>query len=275
MERRVANILNAATSRFYAEQAQSFSQTRQAGWPGWAKCLPYLESVAASTTTLLGLANPSLNLMDVACGNLRFESYLKMKCPELTVELSAIDYGADLLNQARPDLLDEVSSKIKLASFQDLDLITQALDQTPLLDIHSAVQPDALVCFGFMHHVPGASTREFVLRSLCELVRPGGVIVVSFWQFMKSPKLAEQAQDLREQALLDLQLDEEDLEVGDHLLGWQKVSGVYRYCHSFSNEEIDALILALANTGCAELEAQFDADGRTGNLNKYLVLRRL
>ncbi len=344
MERRVADILNAATSRFYAQQARSFSQTRQSGWPGWERCLPYLDELAAEAgvsahgdapgevvlhggdgggeaaaalgdavlrgSAAKGVAPGPLSLVDVGCGNLRFEAFLKAARPDLAVELVAVDFGRALFEQARPGVFDDAragglfgdaaysdgaldeacgdeacnggvcsggalgvpSSKMQLASFQDIDVITQALNRKPHLGIHSKGLADVVLCFGFMHHVPGCETREFALREMLKLLRTGGILAVSFWQFMKSAKLAEQAEQLRERSLSDLALAGTDLEEGDHLLGWQKVSGVYRYCHSFSEAELDSLTRTLSDL--AKLEARFEADGRTGNLNSYLILRR-
>lgn len=58
---------------------------------------------------------------------------------------------------------------------------------------------------------------------------------------------------------------------GDYLLGWRNLPGVYRYCHSFSDEEIDSLVTLVADK--AKCVARFRADGRTGGLNEYLVLQ--
>lgn len=312
MERRVADILNAATSRFYAQQSQSFSQTRQSAWPGWERCLPYLDELAAVGKTASSNAAPGaeaddavsgagacstafghtercgaaskggavvgpLSLVDVGCGNLRFEAFLKAARPNFTVDLTAVDFGSALFEQVRPGLIDDASPDVlapgmHLASFQDLDLVTQALDREPLLCIRSGEQADAVLCFGFMHHMPGHETRVFALREMLRLLRPGGLLIVSFWRFMKSPKLAAQAESLHEQAISDLELAAADLEAGDHLLGWQRVPGVYRYCHSFSEAELDSLPVELSDL--AELEERFEADGRTGNLNTYVILRR-
>ena len=62
------------------------------------------------------------------------------------------------------------------------------------------------------------------------------------------------------------------LEAGDFVLGWQDRPGAYRYCHHFSAAEIDRLVDAVPE---ARLVARFGADGRTGTLNEYLVLRRV
>lgn len=370
MERRVADILNAATSRFYAQQAQSFSQTRQSAWPGWERCLPYLDELAAVGKAASSNAAPGaeaddavsgagacstafghtercgaaskggavvgpLSLVDMGCGNLRFEVFLKAARPNFAVDITAVDYGSALFDQARPgifgnaqagevcnneaqigeasdvearakacvdedrvgglrgsgpcadgtcagemcageersiELFGTLAPGIHLAPFQNLDLVTQALDREPLLGIRLGGQADAVLCFGFMHHMPGHETRVFALREMLRLLRPGGLLIVSFWQFMKSPKLAAQAESLHERAISDLELASGDLEAGDHLLGWQRVPGVYRYCHSFSEVELDSLSAELSDL--ATFEARFEADGRTGNLNTYVILRR-
>lgn len=48
--------------------------------------------------------------------------------------------------------------------------------------------------------------------------------------------------------------------------------GNYRYCHHFSNEEIDRIITALAPH--ATVIESFSADGKPGNLNRYVVFKR-
>ena len=58
---------------------------------------------------------------------------------------------------------------------------------------------------------------------------------------------------------------------GDRLLGWQDRQDSFRYCHHFSGAEIDALAASVA--GRAHPIARFRADGRSGDLNDYLVLQ--
>jgi hypothetical protein len=58
---------------------------------------------------------------------------------------------------------------------------------------------------------------------------------------------------------------------GDYLLGWQGRTDVARYCHSFLEDEIDELVLH-ASQATQEV-ARFSADGKSGELNRYSVLR--
>ncbi len=130
---------------------------------------------------------------------------------------------------------------------------------------------DLAVCFGFFHHVPTTAARETLLRALVRGVRPGGGVVVSLWQFANSPDLVQRARETDARARAELGLPQ--LDAGDYLIGWQNKPGAYRYCHSFTEQEADAL--AASVEGEAETVARFEADGRTGNLNAYLVLRRV
>ena len=111
--------------------------------------------------------------------------------------------------------------------------------------------------------------RRRLVRELVGQVRPGGSVALSAWRFRRSDELAGKADAVRAQALAELGLSEDDLEPGDHFLDWQGTPGVYRFCHHASDEELDALVAAVADE--ARLVARYDADGRTGDLNTYLV----
>ena len=59
--------LCARTGECYRANAESFSQTRQSPWQGWVRLLE-----------VMGLAaeQKPLRVLDLACGNLRFERYM-------------------------------------------------------------------------------------------------------------------------------------------------------------------------------------------------------
>lgn len=127
------------------------------------------------------------------------------------------------------------------------------------------------VAFGFMHHVPTRALREQVLSALVDCTCSGGYVAVSFWRFMDDAGLAKKACAVKEQALREVGLRSEDLDEGDYLLGWKNLPGTYRYCHSFSDGEIDGLARVLSPR--AQKIACFPADGRTNALNSYLVMQ--
>lgn len=99
----------------------------------------------------------------------------------------------------------------------------------------------------------------------------GGYVFISFWQFERDARLSRKARTATVAALEhhpDLQLDE-----GDWLLGWQDEADALRYCHSFTDTEIDAFASRVADK--AQLVDRFDADGPNDDLNCYLVFRRI
>ena len=69
-----------------------------------------------------------------------------------------------------------------------------------------------------------------------------------------------------------------DFEKGDYLLDWDK-SGLPRYCHNFSDEEVDKLVGEFKLAGALKLASlevvsDFNADGKEGNLNRYVIFKK-
>lgn len=261
--------LIALNTAFYREQAESFSSTRETPWPGWRRLIPFLRADMPEAEAATHA--PAMSVLDVACGNLRFERFLTQELPAVRFRFHAIDNCSELAGGTR---------ELPGLAFHELDILQQLLAQD-----EAAVQPapldalprcDLVGCFGFMHHVPSFGLRARLLRLLVERARPGGLIAVSFWQFMHDARLARKAVDAEQAArahpeLLAFNLRE--LDPGDHLLGWQDIEAL-RYCHHFEDEEIDRLIAALP-AGTAREVCRYSADGRSGDLNRYVILQRL
>ena len=257
-EEALALRLCALTSEFYRANAESFSQTRQSPWQGWVRLLEVMDARAAERELL--------RVLDVACGNLRFERYLADALPDGMLSGYAVDNCDSLVEAGERSEFGPLSRM----AFQNLDVI-ERLSNGRLREALEA--PDAscdlAVSFGFMHHVPLERWRAELLRSLVAKVCPGGFVAVSFWRFLNSDKLARKAQETTSRARVELGLPE--LPPNDYLLGWQDTQGLYRYCHHFDEPEIERLLAAVADS--AELVSRFEADGKTGNLNEYVVLR--
>ena len=128
------------------------------------------------------------------------------------------------------------------------------------------------VSFGFLHHVPGEELRVRVLEGLIDTVRPGGCVAVSLWQFMNNSTLAAKAEVTHAQAIKALDLRRAN---GRRRLsfGLENAEGAWRYCHHFSDEEVGRLVAAVSNR--AHVIDSFEADGRTGAMNRYVVLQRI
>ena len=256
-EEALALRLCALTGEFYRANAESFSQTRQSPWQGWVRLLEVVEAASGQEP---------LCVLDLACGNLRFERYLADALPNRMLSGYAVDTCDPLVEAGERNESDALSRM----SFQNLDAI-ERLSAGCLRE--SLEAPDALcdlaVSFGFMHHVPLECWRVGLLRALVAKVRPGGFVAVSFWRFLNSDKLARKAQETTSRARVELGLPE--LLPNDYLLGWQDTQGLYRYCHHFDEPEIERLLAMVADS--ADLVSRFEADGKTGNLNEYVVLR--
>lgn len=335
MDRATAKRLCALNTRFYAANAASFSQTRNAPWNGWRRCLVACglgesDEAICSQPAKGQLANQASgvqpsndqaatrhpsdrqplvrSVLDVACGNLRFEAFLEREYPAIDWRLFAIDNCEPLVDASDAALAKKVN-------FTCEDIIGNMLEDLPAIEPANApatetapalarsIPFDLVVSFGFMHHIPGFDLRVRFLKEALGYVKPGGHLLVSFWQFLNdeakrarieqthAEALEHFSGELAEELLLHqaespdeanhpggneerehLVFRPDDLEAGDYLLGWKNRPGQYRYCHHFSDEEIDQLVASLVPY--ATLVESFSADGKTGNLNRYVVLRR-
>ncbi|MDO4403642.1 MAG: class I SAM-dependent methyltransferase [Atopobiaceae bacterium] len=254
MDTPTALWLSKLTSDFYQRVNASFAATRQAPWQGWEQALRAAGLLSQKDGCAVSRNGEPLSVLDLACGNLRFERYLA-SCGFL-VCCHAYDNCDELVQEGTAALLlEQAQAKI---DYHHLD-IAQVLLSGQTLSQRLAPTPCSLsVCFGFMHHVPLASSREQVLQALVDHTCTGGHVIVSFWQFANSKRIMAKAQRV-------------GTDEGDYLLGWQGSMDVRRYCHSFAEAEIDALVASCA-PHVHEL-ARFSADGKEQNLNRYLALR--
>ena len=241
MDTQTIQRLRHLNNEFYRHNHASFSATRQSAWPGWERLADHLGPCAGA-------------VLDIACGNLRFKSFLESRGKPA---------GAYYAVDSCVELLPEPTS----AAFQELDIVKSLCDDRLAADI-AAPACDLTVCFGFMHHVPTAKLRGRLIDALLEMTRENGLVAVSFWRFAQDQKMLAKAQATTERGCADLSLA---LEEGDYLLGWEDAACSYRYCHSFSEEELDALVERCKPR--AKLIDRYEADGRTGSMNGYLVFR--
>ena len=258
MDALTARLLTRLTSDFYGQVAPSFSATRQAPWPGWQRLLEEMGP----------LPHGSLRVLDLACGNLRFERFLAERLVSDTlskhsVVVRAVDSCDALACSVLPSGID--------IEYVHLDIAEALYGEHDLANYLGRGTFDLAVCFGYLHHLALPEHRTRVLKALVESLAPGGIAAVSLWQLSQSERLLAKAQATTAQAVEVLGFH--GLEAGDYLLGWQGRTDVLRYCHDFSESEIDEL--ARAVSPLAHETTRFSADGATGNLNRYLVLRRV
>lgn len=234
---------NGLTQAFYERNAPSFSETRARAWPGWERVREAIDLPERA------------DVLDIGCGNLRFERFVQQTHPQ--ARFTCADNCAALAAGAQaPDI-----------TFVQADLIA-ALADDALMPAIGDSGFDLCAAFGFMHHIPLRAWRQRLLSDMVALARPGGFIAVALWQFLNSPRLAEKARIATETGCARHGIAFDDPH--DRLLGWQGESDAFRYCHHFTEDEIDAL--AAAVPGAREI-ARFSADGAE-QLNRYLILQR-
>lgn len=315
----VIRKLNDLTSDFYTREAASFSATRQAPWHGWERVWklitahdavqnPFPSHAARVPDDDTGDSGAPLTILDLGCGNLRFERFLAERT-NAPLRVTALDNCPDLaspeigaLSAAFPHSLRSSSAASKTKEEDDsgqganppektivdlraLDIVESLLDGT-FADRLPRNSHDLAVAFGLMHHLPTFALRARVLEGLLDSLRPGDFAVVSFWQFLNDPRLAAKAATVTAEGRAAHRLP--TFHENDFLLGWQHAEGVYRFCHHTPEDEIDALLAAIREPSAPSTSgrtppaplpfreiARFSADGKQENLNRYLILQRL
>lgn len=195
---------------------------------------------------LLPLLNPPLSVLDVGCGNGRFGLFLARHFGA-NIRYHGVDNNAALLERARIALAGMD------ARLEERDIVEQPPDSGSY---------DLVTLFGVLHHVPGAARRLTLMRALAERVTDGGSLVFTCWRFYEFARFRERIVPFPE----DLRV-----ESGDYLLDWRRGLTALRYCHYVNDDELEQLI---AVTGLQPI-LQYRADGQSGDLNLYVVLKRI
>jgi tRNA (uracil-5-)-methyltransferase TRM9 len=235
---------------FYTRFAGDFARTRRAWPPGFDLILPYIR--------------PAANLVDLGCGNARLLSFLSERGWQ----------GGYVGVDASPLLLEIAEATARevgaaTAAFLQLDLLAGdwVEPMTAALPPATAEGPSqlALAALAVLHHIPGATARVEFLARCRSLLPPGGLCVVSTWQFLDTPRLRG-----RILPWSAVGLSEGDIEPGDYLLPWGEGAAGQRYCAAIDADTLDRLATAAG----LETVASFRADGHEGDLNLYAVLKR-
>ena len=245
MDAKTANKCASLTSEFYKKVADSFSETRQNPWAGWERALSSVDFPK------------SFSLLDVACGNMRFEKFLAQRqvVPDIAL---CVDNCQKLISDTAPDTGFDVGFPCEFKNVDLLDTNSNFTDD----------RFDLIVCFGFFHHIPTTPARVAFLKKLISCLAPFSTLVLSFWQFMKDERIAKKAilTTARATNLFDLALNE-----NDYMLGWKNEADVFRYCHNFTDDEIDELV---GEAGGVDVVDSYLEDGKNHDLNRYIVLRK-
>lgn len=263
MKASTVEVLDRINRDFYRELASEFSETRKRPWPGWKRLFDLAKQ---SLGRMVGERSASerdqarLSILDLGCGNGRL-------LPELD---GAFGGGVSYLGlDASVPLLALAARTSGTTGASPVSFVASDLVGEPLAELESGPRFDLILAFGFLHHVPSLERRHRVLTAAVGLLGPGGLLAVSFWQFGDRERFRRRF--LLWEALSPRfgRLDPSDLEPGDHLLAWGE-SGAVRYCHHAAPAEAERLVTSLGLT----VVACFAADGESGDMNLYYLLRR-
>jgi SAM-dependent methyltransferase len=258
------SLLCAINRDFYDRVAAEFSATRDHPWPGW-------------TPVLAELAPGPLSVLDVGCGNGRFAAFLAeaRQAPLSSLEYLGLDASEPLLAQARARSLGAG------VRFERRDLLRDLPDGDSAASLPAGPY-DLISVFGFLHHVPAFEARCVLLQELGARLAARGLLAVTVWCFGESERLHGRSlswQSYNETA--SAKIDLAQLEPGDQLLRWggrKPAAGraaPVRYCHLADEAEVGRLLAAVGRGASGLcLGDRYRADGRSGDLNQYLLLRR-
>ena len=278
--------LHAINRDFYAAEASSasFSATRDHAWPGWKRAWQTIRPAhrhaqhgSSAEGSSPAHARP-ISVLDLGCGNGRFATFLAAQHAQ-PVHYVGVDGSRALLAIASERAQPLASARLLRADLIDAEGnadVGGAL--APLTSAGSSIRFDAIVLFGLLHHIPGFQTRVALIASSVEWLAPGGVLALTLWRFGAPdmwPRFESRAIPWqRYNESVSNPIDLSQLEASDHLLRWGDTDGPARYCHYTDPDERDALLATLQLELELERVEHFSADGRSNDLNEYLLLRR-
>ena len=259
MNRQTLEALNRLNRVFYEQHAEPFSATRSRPWPGWYRVVERLEQ------SLRDAPRQTVSILDLGCGNGRFGAFLAARLG-LPVDYSGVDVSRRLLAEARSVNPRRREGKSR---YLQADLALHHLDPQRL-----RAPFDLIAVFGLLHHVPSFARRRELLGEATALLRSGGLLAVTFWQFGASERFQKRVipwpeHNRKSGAKIELR----ELEKGDLLLAWGEADSkpggaARRYCHFADPVEAQDLV---ASIGLRVLES-FSSDGEGGSLNLYYLL---
>ena len=243
MKENVVQKLLDINREFYQTFAPDFSATRMRLQPGAKRIL--------KNVTLQS------NILDLGCGN----GELARSLAEMGFKgrYLGLDFSADLLEIARKG-----TTETGLYSFIQADLASPQWDLEVKEFANLGI--DIVFAFASFHHLPGRDIHIQVLQKIHSLLKDGGCLIHSHWQFLNSVRLRKRIQPWSAAGLAP-----DDVEPGDYLLDWRQGGYGLRYVHLFSQDE---LISLAEKTGYKMVES-FYSDGEGGKLGLYQVWEKV
>ncbi len=237
MNAQIVDQLVSINRKFYSDFAHAFSETRSSAQTRLDRIVAYI--------------GDDVKVLDIGCGNGRLAERLDREGRHL--QYVGVDGSPELVKIAETHklLLRQVD-----ASFFVLDITS------PHWAENLAAPFDIVVILAVLHHIPSYALRLGVLRAISDLLRPGGTLIMTNWQF---DRVERQRKRIVPWDVVGIA--EQDLEAGDALLAWKRGGVGYRYCHLITKSEVRQM----AESCGLEVVKQFYADA---DLNLYSILKR-
>lgn len=222
---------------FYEKNAKEFSGTRNYYWKGWKEAWEVVKT-----------HNPNItNILDVGCGNGRFLSFLRENADHFNY--LGIDLSSNFISECQEKLADDTAFFMRFDVMND-DFSKIANEKYDLISV-----------IAILHHIPGSSNRQDFISHLTALLKPNGIIILTFWDFLQGNRMQDR---IFPWSLTTI--DKKDLEEGDFLLKWSDSEDTQRYCHYFSEQEK----LEIIKASKLKLLSRFTSDAS----NTYAILQK-
>jgi len=251
MRKNTIKKLNQINQKFYQKTAQTFSRSRSYFWSGWEKITPYLNVLVAQ--------EKEIKVFDVGCGNGRFGMFLSENLDSKKIKYFGLDFSQRLLETAK-QRLTTLGLDFQL---KELDLVKSLLNKQ-LNELYNQ-KFNLITAFGLFHHLPSFSIRRQAVKQLVSQLENEGVMVATFWQFANKTRFSKKFVNPEK-----VSIKPEELEENDFIMDWKRGKRAYRYCHHADQPEVEKLTAGLS----LEEVDNYLADGKTGDLNLYLVLKK-
>lgn len=241
MKQGVVEKLNNVNKMFYQKIGTHFDDTRNFYWKGWEKLLEVLPN------------DFNGNVLDIGCGNGRFGSFLIESFGDV-VNYTGIDNSKVLLDAA-----NDRFSELDNINLHEFDFVDRELSE------YTSENYDLITIFGVMHHIPSIEKRSQLLKSSYDLLKIGGFLVFTTWNFAEDEKYKDRIIDWSQ-----VGLTKSDIDPGDYLLEWKRGKDAIRYCHNMDQTEVGTILDMLG----MPLHSSYQNDGKSGVLNTYYIIRK-
>ncbi|MGC9365711.1 MAG: class I SAM-dependent methyltransferase [bacterium] len=251
MDRETVNKILKINSDFYLNQAEQFHLSRNSCWQGWIKLKKYLYCW-----------RQKICILDLGCGNGRLINFLQSNLISQKIDFYylGIDQSIELLNIAQDNF-----KQFGNIEFKNMSLMNGNLSSS----IHKKF--NLIFMIAVLHHLPGENNRFRVLSEAVKLLQDKGYLVISLWKFAECAQQKKKILEINQWSKFT-DIRPEQLQQNDYFLSWQNIENI-RYCHYFNDQETKNIKIYLNNHGL-KLTEQFRSDGKTKNLNEYLIFRK-